>query len=142
MFNEEGLFLHANRGAKIVNENKTDYITLDKSVDRVSITWDGLTLKNWNDERVFYADANTGNLTLKGQINATGLNIISTSNNQETSVDINTYLDTMFPNYSNVKSYAEQYNTRLGYAGVDSQGRVTLASLEFDSIGVANGSGI
>mgnify|MGYP003316503934 CR=1 FL=1 len=55
----------------VANENKNDFITISNDVNRVSITWDGLTLRNWNGDRVFYANADTGDLTLEGTIKAT-----------------------------------------------------------------------
>ena len=40
-------------------------------IKRVEIGWNGLVLRNWLNEDVFYADADTGDLTLKGKIEAT-----------------------------------------------------------------------
>lgn len=72
--NGEGLFLIAKQGAPLILENRGDngyYIRrLPQDVERVSITWDGLTLRNYNNEKVFYADADTGDLTLAGTIYA------------------------------------------------------------------------
>ena len=39
-------------------------------IKRVEIGWRGLILRNWENKEVFYADADTGNLTLKGRIEA------------------------------------------------------------------------
>jgi len=83
--NEDGLFLCARKGAYIVNSDHTNYrkvgetesgapiSNFPKVLNRVSISWDGFTIRNWNNERVFYADADTGNLTVSGTIRATGL---------------------------------------------------------------------
>ena len=57
--NKEGLFLHDDT----IN-------TSGGGVDRVAISWDGLTLRNKSNSPVFYADANTGDLTLSGTIYA------------------------------------------------------------------------
>ena len=85
--NEDGLFLCARKGAYIVNSTHNGYRTVGNTetgaaisnfpniLNRVSITWDGLTLRNWNNDRVLYADANTGDLTVEGTIRATGIYI-------------------------------------------------------------------
>lgn len=78
--NKEGLFLHADAGAEIsyFDENNIEQTeTLDQAVDRVAITWDGLSLSNYAGERVFYADADSGNLNIKGKLTATSLTIES-----------------------------------------------------------------
>ena len=67
--NSEGLFLKAKAGAKVLNAKGDNYITLSQDIDRVAISWDGFTIRNWNNEKVFYADEN-GNLTLSGTIYA------------------------------------------------------------------------
>lgn len=83
-FNEDGLALIAKRGAMVLNSAKTEYISvlndtiiqahpqlaeLDE-IRRVEVSWDGFILRNWLNEKVFYADPQTGNLTLKGRIQA------------------------------------------------------------------------
>lgn len=50
-----------------------DYTTLtheplEQDVNRVEISWDGLKLRNWNNEITFYADPNTGDLILSGTL--------------------------------------------------------------------------
>lgn len=40
------------------------------SLERVAISWDGLTLRNWAGQRVFYANPDTGDLVLIGDITA------------------------------------------------------------------------
>lgn len=66
--NENGLFLRAEKGAPVIQGNTL--VIMPETVDRVEISWDGLKLRNWNNEEVFYADPDTGNLTLKGTIYA------------------------------------------------------------------------
>ena len=94
--NSEGLFLVAKAGTKYNN----GLLALDTDVNRVAISWDGLTLKDWNNNPTLYADANTGDLHIKGNldaatgtftgtVNATGLNIVSGN----TSQTIDNYLD-------------------------------------------------
>ena len=74
--NGDGLFLCAEPGATIIKkqvENGASHLqtlSAGQTIKRVSISWDGLTLRNWNDTRVFYADADTGDLTLSGTIRA------------------------------------------------------------------------
>lgn len=55
--NSEGLFLTN------IKEN-------GEKINRVAISWDGLTLRNEKGEKVFYADADSGNLIIKGNIQA------------------------------------------------------------------------
>lgn len=74
--NPDGLFLRAEEGAWIyANDpkggNEPKLFQLDQQIDRVSISWDGLTLHNWKGDKVFYADPNTGDLTLTGTVTAT-----------------------------------------------------------------------
>ena len=89
-FDENGLFLIAEKGALVLNEAKNGYKTIDNTVERVAISWNGLTLRNYNGDRTFYANANTGDLTLQGTIQANagwfgGKNgwIISGNNNSD-----------------------------------------------------------
>ena len=74
VYDSEGLFLTAKKGTRyyytvdgssIPAETKTD-------VNRVEVSWDGFILRNWNNEKVFYADPDTGNLSLTGTITAIG----------------------------------------------------------------------
>ena len=88
VFNDNGLSLIAKKGAQVLNADKTNYtivldddyinqpgadreglISLDQ-ITRVEVSWEGLILRNWDNERVFFADPDTGNLTLKGKIEA------------------------------------------------------------------------
>lgn len=74
VYNSEGLFLKAKEGAQVglIKNQDDDYIiqTTNQDVDRVSISWNGLTLKNYNGEETLYADAETGNLHIKGTLEA------------------------------------------------------------------------
>lgn len=86
VFNENGLSLIAKKGALVLNTEKTDYYEVlnDQDVNknsnliglneivRVEVGWRGLILRNWQNEEVFFADPQTGNLTLQGTIQATG----------------------------------------------------------------------
>ena len=89
-FSENGLFLRALSGAPIISDADNNYgvtssvvdgqtvyslHTLNQDVDRVEISWDGLKLRNWNNDEVFYANADNGNLTLKGTLYADSLYI-------------------------------------------------------------------
>lgn len=67
--NSEGLFLKQPKGEKEISFLSSEPVEL---VNRVEISWDGLILRNKEGNEVFYADPNTGNLTLKGFINAAG----------------------------------------------------------------------
>lgn len=81
--NEDGLFLIADVGAMILNKECTDYIQITERVERVAITWNGLTLRNYDNEEVFYADADTGDLNITGNITATGLTITKKIKDEE-----------------------------------------------------------
>lgn len=77
VFNSNGLFLTSEAGSYIpkkVNNALSDatynYEELEKTVQRVEISWNGLILRNWDGDDVFYADPDTGNLTLKGNVEA------------------------------------------------------------------------
>ena len=69
-FNEKGLFLVAKQNALVLSNKKDRFITLNQDVNRVEISWNGLILRNWNNEEVFWADPDTGNLNLTGTVNA------------------------------------------------------------------------
>lgn len=72
---EDGLFLIAENGAAILEKEKEPskygITTTKKTVRRVEISWDGLKLRDWNNNLVFYADPDTGNLNITGRITAT-----------------------------------------------------------------------
>lgn len=63
--NEDGLFLVAKAGTVVNNSS------LAQDITRVAISWNGFEMRNYNNQLVFQADANTGNLTISGTINAT-----------------------------------------------------------------------
>lgn len=75
-FNSEGLFLTSEAGAyyQVPSATQVDgtvtyaYDILKQNVNRVEISWQGLKLRNWDNREVFYADPDTGNLTLEGSI--------------------------------------------------------------------------
>ena len=78
----EGLFLVNEKGAYIAKKTVTDqgntiysYFTMPSTVNRVEISWDGLILRNYEGKSVFYADPNTGNLILAGNVTANEGNI-------------------------------------------------------------------
>lgn len=61
--NSEGLFLRQPCFDEEGNKK-------NELVDRVEISWNGLILRDNTGEQVFYADNNTGNLKIKGEITA------------------------------------------------------------------------
>ena len=63
---EDGLFLH--KYVTTIDENQNEVVTIN--TNRVSISWDGLILKNDEGTNVFYADPDTGNLIITGTIYA------------------------------------------------------------------------
>ena len=109
-FDENGLFLIAKEGAYVLNEDKTEYKVItstwtdingnvhrclddNNELKRVSISWDGLTLRNLNGERIFYANANTGDLMIKGSVYADAFYVIKQQGNQEVSESIATFIN-------------------------------------------------
>lgn len=76
VFNSEGLFLTADRGAVVLNENRSDFVTVMNKVNRVEISWDGLVLRNYDGAKTLYADPDTGNLFLAGTVYADSFHII------------------------------------------------------------------
>lgn len=106
-----GLFLIAKEGALVLNSDKTDYIKIGEmlfewvdinntiietyiphdGIERAAITWDGFSLKNYYDQKVLYADADTGNLSIKGTIYASELNL--GGEGDETTLSLNQYID-------------------------------------------------
>lgn len=64
--NSEGLFLVAKAGTILNNT------ALTQDVNRVEISWDGLVIRDTNNNKVFYADTE-GNLNVIGKITATSL---------------------------------------------------------------------
>ena len=90
-FNDDGLALIAKKGAKVLNTEKNGYINvLDddeiftsddpavrkligvQQIKRVEVSWEGFVMRNWKNEKVFYAQPETGNLMLMGTIHASG----------------------------------------------------------------------
>jgi len=92
---KNGLFLVAKKGALILNQDHNALNELDEDINRVEISWDGLILRDWENNRTFYADADTGDLTLKGTVYATGLYIGNNDEPIDTHINntINTTLD-------------------------------------------------
>jgi len=87
------LFLIAEKGARIFNKNNSNYSEpLTRTVKRVEISWNGLTLRNNEGKDTFYADPDTGNLTLRGNIVATGLTILTAQDSSGQEVSINNFL--------------------------------------------------
>ena len=126
--NGEGIFLIAKEGAPLILEDRGQdgyYIKrLQQDVNRVAISWDGLTLRNYNNEKVFFADADTGNLTISGTIYAHG---------------------GVFDGEVRARSLFIGDDTENNLANaqltVDSQtGLINLSSLKFDSLGDGSNS--
>ena len=90
---------------EIMNFSNPDYGTFvvpEEGIKRVAITWDGFTLKNYNDEKVFYADADTGNLYIKGRLIADSIYISSGEGNNERLTVLPKYLDDNFEDHVQV----------------------------------------
>lgn len=74
MINEDGLFLKAKKDAYILNYQTYQISQMEDDVDRVEISWNGLVLRNNEGNRTFYADPDTGDLNITGNIAIQGLN--------------------------------------------------------------------
>ena len=70
--NSEGLFLTAKKGTWYYSSANEEYCQTEDKIDRVEVSWKGLILRDWEGREVFYADPDTGNLTLDGIIQARG----------------------------------------------------------------------
>lgn len=69
-YNENGLFFTTKAGTKVVNKDKNDFMTIASDVDRVEISWNGLILRDWNNNQTLFADPETGNLKISGIVDA------------------------------------------------------------------------
>lgn len=68
--NARGIFLHARRGDLVYDENSDTHITeLRTDIDRVELSWQGFIIRDWNANKIFWADTK-GNLHLDGIIHA------------------------------------------------------------------------
>ena len=67
-YDDEGNFVETPEGMRFYTQSYGTYTIPSEGIKRVSISWDGLSLRNYQNEEVFYADANTGNLYLKGRL--------------------------------------------------------------------------
>ena len=103
LYNSEGIFLRSEKGAYYPLPNdKFGQVESDK-IDRVEISWNGLILRNWENRDVFFASPDTGDLTLRGRIEAESgeiggweinpnvlsgnkINLISNSSNNESGI--------------------------------------------------------
>ena len=74
VMNSEGLFLTAKKGAFLIDDNN-NAVEIKQDVNRVEISWEGLVLRNNENKRTFFADPDTGNLNITGNINIEGENI-------------------------------------------------------------------
>lgn len=73
VMNSDGLFLTAKKGAYIIDDDN-NAVQIDNDVDRVEVSWKGFILRNYKGEKTFYADPDTGNLNISGNIRITGKN--------------------------------------------------------------------
>jgi len=108
--------------------------TIPDEIKRVEISWNGLILRNWSGKDVFYADPDTGNLTLEGSVVATsgylggwkltenelsskGIRLISAPND-EAGIELN-------PNMTYAKTAVDNDGNRLyAHYGFDGDGNM------------------
>lgn len=129
--NGDGLFLVNKAG--IHTPPSGPAYTLSRDINKVEISWDGLIIRNNDNEKVFYADEN-GNLTLAGVINATAGNIGDwlLISGGLISKDMSIGL---MPNRDSGDVF---WVNSENYFGVDSQGVVTATSMILDGALVAD----
>lgn len=75
VMNSDGLFLTAKEGAQIFNNDAKTAKKLKQDVNRVEISWNGLKLRNNENEETLYADPDTGNLNIKGNLTIESNNV-------------------------------------------------------------------
>ena len=75
VMNEDGLFLKAARNSYVLNQAGNDYIKLSGDVVRVELSWQGLKMRNWQNNLTFFASADTGDLFISGTLNADNIYI-------------------------------------------------------------------
>lgn len=121
--NGQGIFLVAQPGAKVLNEAKNDLRQINNEIKRVEISWDGLKLRNWNNDEVFFADPDTGNLNLKGAVEATEFKTYMTDGFGF--IKINNEEGIQVVNNDNTQSFVASYD------GVQMTGRVVANSGQF-----------
>ena len=73
--NENGLFLVAEPGAYVVDKTTGTLTQIEEQIKRVEISWNGFVLRDWEGNKTFYADPDTGDLTLTGAVYSKGLYI-------------------------------------------------------------------
>lgn len=122
--NGQGIFLVAQPGAKVLNEAKNDLRQINNEIKRVEISWDGLKLRNWNNDEVFFADPDTGNLNLKGAVEATEFKTYMTDG-LEGFIKINNEEGIQVVNSDQTQSFVASYD------GVQMTGRVVANSGQF-----------
>ena len=107
LFDGSGLHLRADPGSVVRGLTSGGSYTLKRvtgvAVDRLSIDWNGLTLRNWNNQEVLYADSDTGNLHITGNFNAQTLTIADLSGITENIKDL--IRSWMFATYSGANNY-------------------------------------
>lgn len=64
--NDDGLFLIAAKGAYLIGDNTI--VQLEQDIKRVEISWDGLILRNNEGTATFFAEPDTGNLNITGNL--------------------------------------------------------------------------
>lgn len=113
--NQNGLFLVAKTGAYVLNEDKSDFIELDRDVTRVEVSWDGFKLRNWKNKEVFWADPDSGNLYLKGNVFANAFKIIpSDGTSEDDGILLDEYLDAHFDDHVKVSETAKEIFDEAG----------------------------
>lgn len=70
VMNADGLFLTAKKGAFIIDDDDVSKtpVRINEDVNRVEVSWRGLVLRNNAGEETLYADPDTGNLNISGNI--------------------------------------------------------------------------
>lgn len=142
VYNSEGLFLIGEKGL-VYDQSKEP---LQNAVKRVEVSWDGLKLRNWNNEEVFYADPDTGNLTIKGsfEVDTTGTFKVTSKNliinpNAKNATEIldNSYfyVGDDYSNNNTNKNYIRYYVDTSDKSTLEIKGNVETEGLVFNQNG-------
>jgi len=76
VYNQDGLFLMGKKGFQIFDFETNQFRKILTDVARVEVSWNGFIMRNWDGEKILWADPdNNGNLELSGKITSTSGNI-------------------------------------------------------------------
>lgn len=106
----------------------------ENGIKRVALTWDGFTIRNYNNEKVFYIDADTGNLYIKGRLVAEGVYVTRGSGEDERTTSLPKYMDDSFEDHVQVSKNLQAIFEEAGEVLETGLGAINdLANLTLDN---------